>query len=281
MSAARMTELILVTCSVKTIARRMAELVDAGYLKKIVTNSGWVGATAYWPDFEAVAKGLETIGYTMDEYQSSGEDEGKQEPSPAKPGATPTGIQGGGASAGGDPAAAAPSEEPYDSAKEWQKLSDEADAEAALRAAAATKLTPEEKEGLKRLSAWAMTQKMMDRAPDNVKYVSWMLAEQAGINPFGKEKAWFAQSSALWEACEGNHRVLLDAIRKAVQARTERGLTLSSPMSFISFARDALARQQTPLISTAEVDHGRKEHIVTMPSNQRVEGGIIILGGNQ
>lgn len=95
---------------------------------------------------------------------------------------------------------------------------------------------------LEEMNEWARKSKMMDRASDIVRNVSFLVFAHSGIQPSGSLSAWTKGANELWNACGGNEAVLVKTLQRCVSARINgRPLSLTGPRSFVKTARSIVA----------------------------------------
>lgn len=86
-------------------------------------------------------------------------------------------------------------------------------------------------------SKWARAYPVLGKAPDDVKVVSYLLYDMAGIEPSLNRAFLVGSSMELWATAGQNAEVLM----RGISAALESGVTLSSPKSFVNFTASAKA----------------------------------------
>lgn len=108
---------------------------------------------------------------------------------------------------------------------------------------------------------WAGAYSQTKTAPVEVQRASYLLSEAAGLTPYGTKSSWVAAVSELLAAAGNDLAVLEAAVRRAARDRETNGFTLSSPRSFIAYARNQvsinrvkarLEREAPPLLDLAD-----------------------------
>ena len=91
---------------------------------------------------------------------------------------------------------------------------------------------------------WASGRRLVAKAPDVVQWASHLICEHAGMEPYGTAKTWASAVYDLLRAADGDMDVLEAAVKKAAQDRETRDITLSSPRSFMGYARNELSKRR-------------------------------------
>lgn len=225
-SAAALVRELMLGTSQKTVRRRLAELVQEGYLLENAAYNGWRGASSYKVNIELVQLNLFALGYVLDGYglpipettRTTTMDDKQEKPT-------------------------------YDPDKEWDKIP------SASHAHVAQGRLP----GMESMGAWAAGHKLLAGAPQHILITSWLLWKHGGFTPYGTKRSWFSACSGLWEAAGGNEHTLNAAIENGQSVRLSRGLTMSGPRSFVTFALDARARHELQGRAAAQPPEARRE----------------------
>lgn len=204
-SAAALVKELMLGVSQRTVRRRLSALVERGYLLEHAATSGWQGAASYKVHIHFVQMELFRLGYVLDGYGL---------PQPEDTMTTPD----------------LPARDPD---QEWDAIPSASD-----DFVAQPKLP-----GIEEMGAWAGTQRLLKGAPVHIILTSWLLWKHGGFTPHGSKKNWFSACAGLWEAAGCNEHTLNAAIESGQAAREKRGLTLSGPRSFVTFALDAKSRR--------------------------------------
>lgn len=203
-SAASLTKELLLGSSQKTTRRKLVELVRSEYIIENTAYDGWRGASSYKVNIEFLQMQLHALGYVLDGYGLPSTEIIMNNQAPD-----------------------------YDPDKEW----------GSIPSASANMVVQSRLPGIEEMNAWVSGQKLLASAPSHIAITSWLLWKHGGFSPYGNKKAWYSACSGLWEAAGCNEHTLNEAIETGQSVRISRGLTMSGPRSFITFALDAKARR--------------------------------------
>ena len=219
-SAASLTKEIMLGSSQKTVRRRLIDLVDAGYLIENPSAEKWRGSSSYKVCIEFVQARLFKIGYVLDGYGLPTPETNMKDDLPSR-----------------------------DPDKEWDSIPSASD-----KFIAQPKLP-----GIEEMPVWAASQRLLKNAPQHILLTSYLLWKHGGFTPHGSKKNWYSACSGLWEASGCNEHTLNTAIENGQSARALRGLTMSGPRSFITFALDAKSRHTLQERGVAASGEGKKD----------------------
>lgn len=88
-------------------------------------------------------------------------------------------------------------------------------------------------------SKWGKSYKQLKESEGPALVVSYILFDVLGMFPYGKTKGWLESINDLWEASGMRYDIVRRACERAKESRAE-GITISSPRSIISFARNEI-----------------------------------------
>lgn len=219
-SAASLTKEIMLGTSQKTVRRRLTDLVQAEFLLENASGNGWRGASSYKVNIEFVQIQLFNLGYVLDGYGLP----------------TPEVLMKDKLSE-------------YNQETEWDLIPSASDSFIAQ-----PKLP-----GIEEMPVWAVSQRLLHGAPHHILLTSYLLWKHGGFTPHGSKKNWFSACSGLWEAAGCNEHILNKAIENGQSARMQRGLTMSGPRSFITFALDAKSMDMVQGRGIAASGEGKKD----------------------
>lgn len=219
-SAASLTKELMLGTSQKTVRRRLTDLVQSGFLIETSKLDKWRGAASYKVCIEFVQAELFQLGYVLDGY-------GLPETLMNKP-------------------TQLPAEDPGEA---WD----------AVPSASDSYIAQPKLPGIEELPQWAASQRLLKNAPNHILLTSYLLWKHGGFVPFGNKKNWYSACSGLWEAAGCNEHVLNQAIENGQSARSQRGLTMSGPRSFITFALDAKSRHALQGRGVVASGEGKKD----------------------
>lgn len=93
---------------------------------------------------------------------------------------------------------------------------------------------------------WARQYKLLDKARDSVRRVSFLVFQQTGFEPSGTVQAWAKQCNILWAAAKESEDLLIAGLEEGEVARRTSGLTFSGPRSYVSFVENAKSKRNQP-----------------------------------
>lgn len=219
-SAASLTKEIMLGTSQKTVRRRLTEMVKDGFLLENNKLEKWRGAASYKVCIEFVQARLFNIGYVLDGYGLPTPETNMKDDLPAR-----------------------------DPDKEWD----------AIPSASHNHVSQPKLPGIEEMPVWAASQRLLKGAPQHILITSYLLWKHGGFTPHGSKKNWYSACSGLWEAAGCNEHILNAAIEAGQSARALRGLTMSGPRSFITFALDAKSRHALQGRGVAASGEGKKD----------------------
>lgn len=247
-SAASLAKELMLNTSQKTVRRRLTELVQSGFLLETAPGNGWRGAASYKVCIEFVQVKLFALGYVLDGYGLPAQETLMKDTTQL------------------------PAESPDEA---WDRIP----------SASEKYVTQPKIPGIEEMPVWAASQKLLRGAPNHILITSYLLWKHGGFTPHGSKKNWYSACSGLWEAAGCNENTLNKAIENGQSAREKRGLTLSGPRSFITFALDAKSRHALQGRGVDASGEGKKDVEQGKLNGQRVtttDSGkqIIELGRN-
>lgn len=237
----------------KTIRRAVEHLEEQGYLL-VLRSEGWKKANKYRPCIKAIKDGLEKLGWPLVIDRSSiseddiewGADSVKNNPPPPpqKP------------------------ENPTTSQEEsWEAVP-----------GATLTVTQKDKDEVKEGSDWAKQYRILNNAPDHLKWASYIFAKMTGLEPSGTGNSWTAQISGLWNACESNQQMFTLVLQKGMEAKYERPeLRYTGPRSFLYIANDIKAMKRSSVINQKKQETLKQSAKDNNPVPER-KGPVIVNG---
>ncbi len=110
--------------------------------------------------------------------------------------------------------------------------------------------------GMKTVNRWAHQYRVLDKAPDHIKWLAMLVYQETGFEPEGKLSNVIRQLEKLWSAAGKDERILRAGLRKGEQARQDRGLTMKGPQSYVAFVANERAKQNKKDNTNADTGTG-------------------------